>query len=125
MATAICGSDCTITSTDFADATVLGHSFTVDLSSNETDVRAFGSGEYGDWLACGKAGTITVNSYALPAGVAVGDTDLRFTANVVSATIDAENCVCLSQNWNVDAKGVVEFATTIKLTGDATITPVA
>jgi hypothetical protein len=121
MTTAICGSDCTITSGDFEDSATLGHSFTVDLSSTETDVRAFGSGEYGDSLACGKAGTITVNSYALPASVEVGDADVVFAANVGSTTISCTACVCTAQNWNVDAKGVVEFATTIRLTGDATI----
>jgi len=45
---AICGKDCSIT---IDGATVEGHSYTIDTNSEETDVRAFSSGDYGSWLA--------------------------------------------------------------------------
>ena len=119
MATTCCGDTCSITTTEFADATALGHSFTIDLTSNEIDVRSFGSGTYGDWLACSAAGTITFNSYVRP-DVDIDDA-LTFAGNVCTETISFPVKVS-GQSINVDAKGVVEFVTTLRLTGDGTIT---
>jgi hypothetical protein len=68
---AICGSTCAITNSAFS--TVQGHKFTIDLGSNEIDIRAFGSGEYGNFIACAKNGTIVVESYLRPP-VDAGDT---------------------------------------------------
>ena len=119
MATACCGDQCSITTTEFADATALGHSFTIDLTSNEIDVRAFGSGTYGDWLACSASGTISFNSYVRPQ-VDVNDV-VTFAGNVCSEAISFPTVVS-GQSINVDAKGVVEFTTTLRLTGSGTIT---
>jgi len=114
---AICGKDCSITVD--GSGSFEGHSFTIDTNSDETDVRAFGSGDYGEWLACAKNGTITINSYLNP-GVTSGD-----TADIVAVigtpavlTITANSCKCTNYNISVDAKGIVEFSTTFRLTGD-------
>ena len=118
MATACCGSSCSITTSEFADATALGHSFTIDITSNEIDVRAFGSGTYGDWIACAASGTIAFNSYVRP-DVDINDA-VTFAGNVCSESISFP-AVVTSQSINVDAKGVVEFTTNLRMTGAGTI----
>jgi len=79
----------------------------------------FGSGEYGDWLACAKNGTITINSYLNP-GVVSGDTcDVVAVIGTPAVyTITANACKVTNYNISVDAKGIVEFSTTLRLTGD-------
>ena len=42
------------------------------------------------------------------------------SANVGGTTITCSNCACESANVDVDAKGIVEFTYTLKLTGAAT-----
>lgn len=115
---AICGKDCSIT---IDGAKKEGHSFTIDTTSEETDVRAFGDGDYGSWLNCAKAGTVTINTYANP-GVTAGDeADLVATIGspaVLTLTMTAAKCTAF--NINVDAKGIVEFSTTFRLVGDIT-----
>lgn len=112
----ICGKDCSIT---VDGATFEGHSYTIDTTAEETETRAFGSGDYGSWLTCSKSGTITINSYANP-GVISGD-----TADIVAVigdpavlTLTATASKCTAFNISVDAKGVVEFVSTFRLTGD-------
>lgn len=110
--------DCSIT---IDGASFEGHNYTIDTNSEENDVRAFGSGAYGSWLACAKSGTVTVTSYANP-GVTAGDTcDIVCVIGspaVLTVTMNA--CVVTNFGISVDAKGIVEFNTTARITADPT-----
>ncbi len=115
---AICGKDCSIT---VDSVTVEGHQYTITTNAEEIDVTAFESGDYGDWLACAKNGTIQIRSYANP-GVVAGD-----TADIVAVigdpavlTLTMNDCKCVSLELSTDAKGVVEFVSTFRLVGDIT-----
>ena len=114
---AICGKDCSIT----IDGTgsFEGHSYTIDTNSEETDVRAFGSGDYGAWLACAKNGTVTINTYLNP-GVTSGDVaDLVAVIGTPAVlTLTMTSAVCTNFNIGVDAKGIVEFSSTFRIVGD-------
>lgn len=114
---AICGADCSIT---IDDGTAFeGHRYTITCNSPEIDVRTFGSGAYGDWLACVKDGTIDVETYLPIAGMAAGD-----TANIVavqgSQTLTANSTKCTGVTVGVDSKDVVNYTYSFKLTGDVT-----
>lgn len=110
--------DCSIT---IDGATVEGHTYTIATTAEETDVRAFSSGEYGSWLACAKAGTVTINTYANP-GVTAGDTaDLvAVIGNPAVLTLTMSNAVCTGFDIGVDAKGIVEFTSTFRIVSDIT-----
>lgn len=110
MSTAYCGDSATITGA----GNVSCHSWTLDLSSNEIDTRAFGDGEYGSWLSCSSQGTLTVSSYDRP-DVDLGDS-VTFTLGFAASNVSAST-VITGQNINVDAKGVQEFTTTGRVTG--------
>ena len=116
---AICGKDCSITID--GSGTFEGHSYTIDTTSEENDVRAFGSGDYGAWLACAKSGTVTINTYGNP-GVTSGDVaDLVAVIGTPAVlTLTMTSAVCTAFNISVDAKGIVEFVTTWRLVGDIT-----
>ena len=117
---AFCGSTCSITApTEMIDATVEGHTFTINFSSNEIDVRSFGSGAYGDWIACNQQGTISVNSYERPA-LDINES-VTFTANVGSEVVSGP-AIVTGQDITVDAKGVGEFVTNLRIEGAITIT---
>jgi hypothetical protein len=115
--TAICGDSCSILVG--IDDTFLGHKFTINTSSPDNDVRTFGSGTYGDWLNCIKEGTISLNCYNRISGVTNGDV-ATVTCNVNSEIWTFSNCVCRTQNCDVDAKGIVEFVYEFRITGDPT-----
>jgi hypothetical protein len=112
---AICGTSCNIS---VGGNTYEAHYFTIDTATNEFDVRAFGDGEYGSWLACAKNGTITVRTYA-KADVAPGEV-ANISANVGAVSLTASNCPCTRATADVDAKGVVEFVYTFRLVSDIT-----
>ena len=113
-----CGSECTITGAPFADATIKGHSFSINLTSNEIDIRNFDSGDYGEYIACNLAGSVSISSYIRP-DVTVGD-DVTFAATVCGETFSV-SCEVTGQDITVDAKGVVEFVTNLRMSGDLTI----
>lgn len=114
--TAICGDTCDMA---IDGANVSGHQFTIELGSNEIDVRSFvDSGDYGSWIACNKNGTVAVSSYERP-DVDPGDT-VVFTANVGSEAYSMD-CVVTSQSIPVDAKDVVSFTTNMRISGNVTI----
>ena len=111
--TPCCGSTCTIS----VDSVTSGpHKFSINSESTEIDVRTFGSGEYGDFIACAKTGTIVVNSYC-SLSIVAGDTDIPIVANVCGTTLTA-NCTAISMSVDVDAKGIVEWTYNLRLTGD-------
>jgi hypothetical protein len=115
---ALCGDSCSI---GVAGANVAsGHRFSIVSNAPEIDVRAFGSGDYGDWLACAKDGTITVNTYMPIASMESGDTGIAIVANVGSVTLSCANSTCTNVTVDVDAKSVVEWTYSFKLTGAVT-----
>jgi hypothetical protein len=107
---AICGSTCSLSAGGVL--VVEGHKFTIDLGSNEIDIRAFGSGQYGDFVACAKTGTLAFDSYIRP------DLDVGSIVTI-GASIGTESftipVVITSQNINVDAKDVVQFTTNSRI----------
>ena len=115
---ACCGDTCTISvaGSDVGD----GHRFSIATNAPEIDVRTFGAGEYGEWLACAKDGTITINTYVNLDGIEAGDTGVAIIANVCGTTLTANSCTTTSVNSDVDAKSVVEWTYVFKLTGDIT-----
>ena len=107
----------------------------LDIGSDETKIAimfSFPAAKYGSSLILihqivtqivegFTAGTITFNSYVRP-DVDIDDA-LTFAGNVCTETISFPVKVS-GQSINVDAKGVVEFVTTLRLTGDGTITSI-
>lgn len=115
---AICGKDCSIT---IDGSTIEGYSYTINTTVNENDVRAFGSGDYGSWLLCGKAGTVNISSYANPGAVAGDTADLvAVIGSPAVLTLTMTSAVCSAFDIAVDAKGWLEFTTTWRLVGDIT-----
>ena len=114
---AICGSECTINS---GLSAVEGHRFVIELGSNEIDIRTFGDGDYGSFIACALNGTLVVDSYLRPV-VDVGDS-LTVKAVVGTETISLP-CVVTGQTINVDAKDVVQFNTKFRVQNTVSITP--
>ena len=108
---AFCGDTCTVTGTEFAN--VEAHSFTIDLGSNEVDVRSFDSAnEYGNYIACNKNGTVSVNTYLRP-NMDVGDS-VTFLASVNSESWSVD-CIVTGINHNIDSKGVGEFTVNMRV----------
>ena len=114
---AICGDTCTIAA---GGAVSDGHRFSIVTNAPEIDVRAFGSGDYGDWLACAKDGTITINSYMSVNSIEAGDTGITVTAVIGTVTLVCANTTCTNVTCDVDAKSVVEWTYVLKLTGAVT-----
>jgi hypothetical protein len=115
----ICGSSCSIS----VDGNVAAdaHSFVINWSTAEQDVRAFGStGQFGEWLACASNGTLSIESYDLIAGVEPGTSGIQYSANCGSATLSG-NCVATTLNIAVDAKGLVGYSHAFRLTGDVSM----
>lgn len=122
---AICGDTCKVTG-DMAS--VEAHQFSIELSSNEVDVRAFPpagedpAGGFGTWKACNKAGTITVQSYLRP-DLDVGD-EVDFSASIGDENVVVNDCVVTTLGHQIDAKGIVEFSTTLRVTKKPTFTTI-
>lgn len=113
---AVCGDKASI-SVDDSDQTE-AHKFTITANAPEIDVRTFGSGDYGEWLSCIKDGNIVMNTYVDVDGLAAGNT-ADIVCNVGGqATLTANNCACTSVTVDADAKGIIEWTYTFKLTGD-------
>ena len=113
---AICGDTCSIMVVSSNVAS--GHRFSIVTNAPEIDVRAFGSGDYGDWLACAKDGTVTVNCYEPISSLEAGDSGLAVICNVGATTLTCANTTCTNVTCDVDAKGVVEWTYVLKLTDD-------
>jgi len=93
---------------------------TVNLTDNAPtiDVRTFGSGVWGDWLACARDGTLTLNTYNYIAGIDPGDTTTFSVADTLRTVTG--DCICSSESEAIDAKGLVEISYEFKLTGEPT-----
>lgn len=113
--TAICGKACSLT---VASGTFSGHQFDLQLTSNEIDVTGFGSGTYGDWIACLAHGMLTMSFYERPTptinDVVTWSVVLPYTPQV---TLSGTGRV-VSKGMPVDAKGVVENTLGIRITGE-------
>jgi len=101
------------------NSNIEAHSYTVTLDANEVDTRSFGSGDYGDFMSCAKTGSIECRSYLDP-GVAIGDDDVNITTNSCNSLANYTNCVVTGLTTEVDAKGLVEFVSRFRITGDPT-----
>jgi len=94
---------------------------TVSLTDNAPaiDVRSFGSGEWGDTIACARDGSLTLSTYAYIAGIDPGDETTFQVADTLRTISGA--CVCTSENESIDAKGLVEITYEFRLTGEPTV----
>lgn len=110
---AICGKSCSIV---FGSDAYLAHQFTLSLSGNEIDVTAFGSGEYGDYLSCNPAGTVSAELYEAP-GLSIGDT-VTVVMTWGETTLTGTGAIVTSIGSNVDAKGVAGHSIALRLVGD-------
>jgi hypothetical protein len=113
---ACCGSTCSIDNAEFSSSE--GTSFTISLSANEIDIRSFGTGTFGDYLACNEQGTISITSYIRPV-VDINDS-ITFTGTICSESISVA-CIVVGQTWNVDSKDVVSFTTDLRMEGALTV----
>lgn len=114
---AICGDSCTIR---IDDSTAFeGHRFTITANAPEIDIRHFGSGDYGDFIACFKDGTIDVETYLPITTLEAGDT-ANIVATVGEKTLTAADTLLTNVTVGVDAKDVVNYTYSFKLTGDIT-----
>lgn len=112
---AICGSACSITVA--GGQTFEGHKFEIEARGTEFDVRRFGSGAYGDWLACAKEGNVTINTY-LPVPNQTPNSTAAIVCSIGTTSLSASNSRLVSINCSVDSKDVVQWSYVYKLTGD-------
>ena len=94
------------------------HSFVINTEASEQDVRAFGDGNYGSWIACARSGTIDLKCYDA-AAIVPGDI-ANINANVCNTWCNCANAVAISTSVGADAKGIVEWTYRFRLTGDIT-----
>jgi hypothetical protein len=113
---AICGDQCTITA---PSGVYEAHKYSINIKGTEENVRRFGSGRFGDWLSCAAEGSIVINHYLQIPNLKVGDT-CSVTLGIGTVTLTATNCRVMDITCDVDAKAVVEWTTTVKLTGVVT-----
>jgi hypothetical protein len=115
---AVCGrlASVTIGGSTIDDA----HMVNLTDSAPELDVRVFGSGEWGDFLACNRTGSLTLNTYNYIAGIDPGDTTTFSVADTLRTV--SGDCICISEAEAVDAKGLVEITYEFRLTGTPSVT---
>ena len=114
---AVCGSSATI---DVNGALSDAHNWTLAWNGTETDVRTFGSSEWGDFITCANDGTLVVNTYEPITGLSVGDI-VTYDCGAVIANY-AGDAITTQLNVAVDSKGVIEWTHTMRLTGNISIT---
>lgn len=117
---ALCGKSCWV---KVGGVSYSGHQFTLEKTSTEIDVTGFESGDYGDFLACLKHASLTIQMYEVPT-CEPGDT-VAWTADLPydSEITLAGNGKVITKGLSVDAKGVVENSLNIRITGDITVGP--
>lgn len=121
MATsAICGRSCSFT---VGGESYDGHNVSLQVAGNETDVTAFGAGDFGDWLICGANGTVTAGFYDNLVGVlSIGDqVSLILTLGYTAPVVVTIASVVQSFGVDADAKGIVMQTATFRLTGDISL----
>ena len=118
--TAICGEACSI---KVGSDVFLGHKFSIPINANQIDVRAFGSGTWGAWLACAWNGEIVISTYSPLSEVPVDATPSVGTQVVADITAISPNAtwvmdgsLLMGIKRDVDAKGIEEFEWTFKVT---------
>ena len=113
---AVCGTSASITiGSELTDA----HGFTINWATNEQDVRTFGSGTFGDWLACTSNGTLEVRTYEPISNCDPGDS-ISFSGVLGNGHTVSGTAIATTFNVAVDAKGLVEYVYTARL--DDTLT---
>lgn len=114
---AICGRECSFS---VASTTYTSHRFDITLDGEETDVTAFGAGQFGDWVVCRVNGSINASFYENIINVLdVNDAvTLNFTIGTSDLTVAA---VVKSVNTGIDAKGIATFNAVFRLTGAITV----
>lgn len=111
MATAyICGRTCSVT---FGSAVTSGYKYEIKLDGKEEDITHFGSTVYGDYQVCIINGMFTVDSYE-PVTGAVNDV-VTLSSTISAATVSYVG-VILSKTTSVDAKGIVTYTTSARIT---------
>ena len=112
MATAyICGRECSV---KFGSDVTSGYKYEIKLDGKEEDVTHFGSTEYGDYQVCMINGTFTVDSYEAVTGDVSDVVSLSSTIGETTVTYAG---VILSKATSVDAKGIVSYTTSARITG--------
>lgn len=114
---AYCGRTATLTLTGGTSVTLAVFNVSLTLSGNETDITAFGSGEFGNYIVCNKSGELSVDSYEY-CGLVSSITGYSLVAANKTFT---GNCIGRDFTTGVDAKGVVTFNYVLRLTGDIEI----
>ena len=117
---AICGKTCSVT---VGGSSYTAHAFTINYSGREQDVSSFGSSVYGDYLVCLIDAIATVQSYDRPA-LNPNDviTLVATIASTPSTILTFSNSKVITTTDEVDAKGVVNHSTTVRLTQLPTVT---
>jgi hypothetical protein len=115
MATLACCGETVDFSGDAVFANVGAHSLSIQITSNEQEVPVFRgeSGGFVDFLACNKAGSVSVTTYNAP------DLDVQDTG-----TLSVEVCgetlsypyVCIGTEVSADASSTVNFTTNLRIT---------
>ena len=113
---AVCGSTCSITIG--GGSAFEGHRFNITGNSPSSDVRIFGSGEYGAWLSCTRDGQVTMDCYDNPA-ISPGSTG-TLAMIIDGTTYTATDAILETKSVAVDAKGIVEWSTTWRIVDDIT-----
>ena len=115
---AVCGNDATISVDDSEQTNA--HIFNISSSAPGEDVRTFDSGDYGAFVNCIREGTIDISTYTPISGLAPGGT-ADIVANVAGQdTVTLSNVVCVSKDVSVDAKSIVNWDYSFRITGTVT-----
>ncbi len=121
---AVCGRTCNVV---VGSETLVFHNAQLQLDGNEIDITSFGSGPFGDWLACGASATLTAGSYENIVGTLTTGTAVSVVFTLGYSTSVSITCAAKVQSIGVDAdaKGVLMQSVTFRLTGTPTIAPPA
>ena len=117
----LCGRNCSF---EVDNSSYISHMFTLNMAGVETDVTAFGSGKFGDYVVCSVNGTVNASFYDnVVSAISIGDEvdldlELGYDAPVVLSFTDA---VVQSVTATVDAKGIAGFDVIFRLTGDMSV----
>ncbi len=123
MATnAICGRTCSVV---VGSETLVFHNAQLQVDGIETDVTAFGSGAFGDWVTCGASATLNAGTYENLMGVLDAGDEVSVVLTLGYSTAVTVTCAAKVQSIGVDAdaKGVVMQTVVFRLTGDPVVAP--
>jgi hypothetical protein len=116
----ICGKQCNLL---IGSASYSVHQYSLSKAGREIDVTACGSSDYGDYFVCIKDGVISAQTYAYPT---VEPNDVITVVATIASTpvviLTFANSKVISVVDSIDAKGLVGFTTTIRITQEPTVT---